>query len=111
MAKCKNCKHMIYQKVVFNYTTTEYPYCPAFEECLDDIDKEIVCSGFEGITNADRIRSMTDEELVKLLIGSCSESMGMEHCPHDDEFLSAKYLKNSCSNCVMEWLKSEVGCE
>jgi hypothetical protein len=54
---------------------------------------------------------MTDEELAELLIGSCSESMGMEHCPHDDEFLSAKDLKNSCSNCVMEWLKSEVECE
>ena len=68
MAKCKNCKNMTYQKVVFNYTTTEYPYCPAVEECLDDIDKEIVCSGFEGITNADRIRSMTDEELRDFML-------------------------------------------
>lgn len=92
MSKCKNCKHMTYQNVVFNYTTTEYPYCPAFEECLDDIDKEIVCSGFEGITNADRIRSMTDEELAVFLFDFSDNSQ-----PSGDM--------------IYAWLKSKVWCE
>ena len=112
MAKCKNCKHMIYQKVVFNYTTTEYPYCPAIEECLDDIDKEIVCSGFEGITNADRIRSMTDEELAEFFLKVNTAyaepcMTGESDCVWEDYPTHDK----GCKDCFLEWLKSEVGCE
>lgn len=104
MAKCKNCKHMIYQKVVFNYTTTEYPYCPTFEECLDDIDKEIVCNGFEGMTNADRIRSMTDEELAEFMDTDCYKLMEFNRgCPHKPN------NGVSCKDCYLNWLKSEVG--
>lgn len=31
-------------------------------------------------TNADRIRSMTDEDLAEVLFGSCIEHMGVEEC-------------------------------
>lgn len=103
MAKCKNCKHMIYQKVVFNYTTTEYPYCPAVEECLDDIDKEIICSGFKGITNADRIRSMADEELAEFL---CRYDV-CSICSHNN----CKLLNCDKIGITERWLKSEVGCK
>lgn len=49
-------------------------------------------------TNADRIRSMTDEELAEVLFGSCIEHMGVEECSHPEE---------ACKSCVLDWLKTE----
>lgn len=49
-------------------------------------------------TNADRIRSMTDEELAEVLFGSCIEHMGVEECSHPEE---------ACKSCVLEWLRAE----
>lgn len=50
-------------------------------------------------TNADRIRSMTDEELAKLLdnaIVSCGGVMGGRNCMAD------------CRKCWLDWLRQEV---
>lgn len=49
-------------------------------------------------TNADRIRSMTDEELAEVLFGSCIEHMGVEECSHPEE---------ACKSCVLDWLRAE----
>ena len=49
-------------------------------------------------TNADRIRSMTDEELAEVLFGSCIEHMGVEECSHPEK---------PCKSCVLDWLKAE----
>lgn len=49
-------------------------------------------------TNADRIRSMTDEELAEVLFGSCIVHMGVEECSHPEE---------ACKSCVLGWLKAE----
>ena len=49
-------------------------------------------------TNADRIRSMTDEELAEVLFGCCIEHMGVEECSHPEE---------ACKSCVLDWLKAE----
>lgn len=49
-------------------------------------------------TNADRIRSMTDEELAEVLFGSCIEHMGVDECSHPEE---------ACKSCVLDWLKAE----
>lgn len=49
-------------------------------------------------TNADRIRSMTDEELAEVLFGSCIEHMGVEECSHPEE---------ACKSCVLDWIKAE----
>ena len=55
------------------------------------------------MTNADKIRAMTDEELVEafMLRGLCNyiqlnspEQCSMEH--------------NSCRQCMLDWLKQEV---
>lgn len=55
---------------------------------------------YETITNADRIRSMTDEELAEFLTfnGFCNAS---PLCPHRNDDIQ-------CEQCVIEWLKSEV---
>lgn len=49
-------------------------------------------------TNADRIRSMTDEELAEVLFGSYIEHMGVEEYSHPEE---------ACKSCVLDWLKAE----
>lgn len=51
------------------------------------------------MTNADRIRSMTDEELRDFwhrYMGGCPKPW--EECKFED----------SCSECVLSWLKQEV---
>lgn len=71
--------------------------CIFSEECFEPEEKKV--------TNADRIRSMTDEELAKFLC----EFDPCHLCEH-------KYQKCSFKDCeeiriTKEWLKSEVGCE
>nr|DAZ64873.1 MAG TPA: hypothetical protein [Caudoviricetes sp.] len=60
------------------------------DECFEVVEKPQ--------TNADRIRSMTDEELAEVLFGSCIEHMGVEECSHPEE---------ACKSCVLDWLKTE----
>lgn len=65
---------------------------------------EANCRGcFEGshykpkpITNADRIRAMTDEDLAMLLQPGCPDRVCRDSPPHD------------CYNCWLDWLKQEV---
>lgn len=56
------------------------------------------------MTNADRIRAMTDEELAKLIAyEGCPEG-----CPLDGK--SCWYTQNydNCHSCWLDWLKQEV---
>ena len=50
------------------------------------------------ITNADRIRSMTDEELAELFDNTCIENIGEVRC--------GSYRR--CYDCMLNWLKEEV---
>ena len=53
------------------------------------------------LTNADRIRAMSDEELCEFMMIS----------PPCDEKISAMMKKNNCDDCqtcIMEWLKQPV---
>ncbi len=51
------------------------------------------------ITNADRIRAMTDEELAKEL-----DEKG--YCPHN--VLVCVNVRRWCNKCVRDWLKQEA---
>lgn len=53
----------------------------------------------EAITNADRIRSMTDEELANLLLDGCRGSE-CDKQPHNE------YGSVNCFQCRMDWLQS-----
>ena len=70
-------------------------YCTLEQRKTCNVKKEAI-----KITNADRIRSMTDEELAEWLNGF-SECL----IPNDD------CLDKYCNNCVLKWIKSEVECE
>ena len=59
-----------------------------------------------ALTNADRIRSMTDEELVKVVslkFADCTKCLEPEN--------GDGYCTGRCSNELLRWLKSEVECE
>ena len=88
----------------------------------DKREHEAPCAGcihnalenFEPMTNADRIRSMTDEELAKFLEAVTCETHGW--C-NECKSLKGDYchgLNDESNSLVQErlkWLKSEVGCE
>lgn len=63
------------------------------------IKQQCVCE--KPKTNADRIRSMTDEELAEWIDG-------FKVCVIPD---SDCYPDQDCDGCTLKWLKSEVGCE
>lgn len=59
------------------------------------------CTDYNPITNADRIRAMTDEELAELMMFNCecfctAEKSG---CMENDR---------TCKQAWLEWLKQEV---
>lgn len=56
MAKCKNCR---------NYDRKE-KWCDLIKDSPHE-DMERECGNYEKMTNADRIRSMSDEELAEFL--------------------------------------------
>ena len=64
------------------------------------------CTEFAPQTNADRIRSMTDEELAEFLIqdGDCPQGRRYPYsCPNCDR-LTLKV----CCDCWLDWLQKEV---
>lgn len=103
MAKCKNCKHLKYK----DDGRERYAWCPLIGD-NPDLEFERFCGAFKKKTNADRIRSMTDEELADFLLS-------------DDYYIDCTTCKEpeneygicigKCENELLRWLKSEVGCK
>ena len=72
MMECKNCNS---------------PLCDARGKI------EISCYGYIPKTNADHIRSMTDEELAKAI--ACPYAIDPDQCNRVD----------NCNDCCLDWLK------
>ena len=64
-------------------------------------DNEPCCRCDSRHTNADRIRNMSDEELMDTLFNSCLEFMHIDECPYADNV-------GICKKCISEWLQSEA---
>ena len=79
-----------------------YPcvYCTEEGYCKKYSDEEVTCWCVQGPckderpSNADRIRSMTDEELAEAFANQCAGRV----CHHRD----------SCKECWLDWLKQEA---
>lgn len=74
--------------------------CQRFNACyFDDGD----CIGFvpKTMTNADRIRSMTDEELAEFIEGAMCPPQCCVKRVYECQ-------KNECVPCWLAWLKEEV---
>ena len=82
--------------------------------CLDHIEFPSLNGCTSGtpdrkvITNADRIRNMSDEELASVLFDSCIESMNLEECPCSGEESDNNKIREKCKKCILEWLQSEA---
>lgn len=72
-------------------------YCKA--DCAlrgEENSKE--CNGYIPMTNADQIRSMSDEELAELLIDGCRGS----NC---DDQPQNEFGSVNCFQCMIKWLQ------
>ena len=70
------------------YGTVDPAHCSAADEC-PYVTKPL--------TNADRIRAMSDEELAKTLSGEEIYPWCTKPCEYDN-----------CTDCVLAWLKQEA---
>lgn len=86
-ANCKTCKHNDGRMVVSKGEEPCYS-CLASGKEFPKYEADI-----QRITNADRIRAMSDEELAKYVC-----------CPHDQ----CIDLDAPCDKCVLSWLKSPM---
>lgn len=71
-------------------------------------DNEPCCRCDNRMTNAGRIRNMSDEELASVLFDSCIESMNLEECPCSGEESDNNKIREKCKKCILEWLQSEA---
>ena len=81
MAKCKNCKYL--DTVQNDLRSEPFKWCV----CTDDspvLDMERDCDYYAPMTNADRIRSFSDEELADFIFNIenhfCEEYEGEQSC-------------------------------
>ena len=65
-------------------------------------DNEPCCRCDSRHTNSERIRNMSDEELMDTLFNSCLEYMHIDECPYADMNVGM------CKKCIYEWLQSEA---
>ena len=78
--------------------------CRYGSDCADFIeDKDafvVRCDKYQKfITNADKVRSMTDDELAQFIFNGCLNITNMAYCESG---------KDCCVSCWLEWLKSPV---
>ena len=98
--KCKSCQN------IYNLSNEDDEivgkWCPKINDSPDvECDRE--CDKYKPMTNADRIRNMTDEELAEFFkkIGSCLASGDFIDC---SSFITC----NGCDQRTLQWLQAEV---
>lgn len=102
MVKCKNCKHLC---TVCKHTKSSFKWCSLIDDCPhEDIERN--CKHYEPTTNADRIRSMTDEELISFLCyiascDSCNECIATSYC-HTGHTGMIDWVKKECNEKVIK---------
>ena len=99
MARCETCMtNPVHpdKKCCFNCARVG-THCEVWHNCGED------CPGWDSkvVTNADRIRAMTDEELMKFI-----EDTGIAGCPYP-----AMSCRASCQVCSLDWLKQPAEVE
>lgn len=95
MAKCNNCKNLETKDNGFD----AYSWCEKINDCPhEDIERD--CEHYAQMINADRIRSMTDEELLDFICSIETYDEG-----------STKTIEGGVAMCsvteVEQWLKAE----
>lgn len=103
MEKLINKKSVLEVAKGFTFTdkAQEKQYMDFLKYCLDNAN-----DNSKSLTNADRIRSMTDEQLADLITNIHTEWIDEYEYIY---FIGRKQLEEYTD--ILEWLKSEVGCE
>ena len=95
MAKCKNCTNLYNMSNENDEIVGKW--CPKTNDS-PDVESERECRHYKCMTQADRIRSMSDEELAEFLCKVKSDYQWMEHeFPSEEEHGEWK-----------DWLQSEA---
>lgn len=108
--KCKNCNNL--------YNMTDITgekignWCPKINDS-PDIEIERECEYYDTMTNADRIRNMTDEELAEHILSTPAYETCIKFCKNREECCEIMDMDNDipeewCKQCLMEWLQKEV---
>ena len=93
MSKCKNCVNL------------RYNWCEKVSDSPDE-NMERECVHFRHTTNADRIRSMSDEELADYIFGVAVHEKPCVLCSDYCDF--CELTGEECRNKTLQWLQSEV---
>lgn len=105
MMKCKNCVRYVHLNDDGERTAGTPNWCFYLSDSPNE-ELERDCMVFKPLTNADRIRAMTDEELAQTLC-----AMTDERCPPwRDEDPSICHNHGVCHDgeCWLKWLKQEA---
>lgn len=92
MGKCKNCR--CYDRLA--------EWCDVIEDSPDK-DKERDCECYITMTNADRIRSMSVEELAQI-INDSNSVFDCSMCQYE----KTECIDIDCKEQILKWLQSEV---
>lgn len=107
MAKCKNCKNLKYK----DDGRERYAWCPFIGD-NPDLEFQRYCGAYKTMSQGDKIRNMSDEELAEFLgtkldVTSLCENLE-DGCWYTCETRECGYDE---ARLILKWLKSEVGCE
>lgn len=93
MAECKDCKRIDVK--CCSTCRNANKNCQVTHKCGKD------CVGYEPFSNADRIRSMTDEDLAMNMMCPNENGLAEIYCNRDDSC--------NCYKCILSWLKKKSG--
>ena len=100
MSKCKDCKNSCY---LLDEYDKPYFWCNVFEDNFNE-ERECLCIAYRPKTNADRIRSMTDEQLAEFLEYGGFWDEICDECKHLDGCQDSVF----CSSRTLKWLQKEI---
>lgn len=102
MAKCKNCTRL-YRAYDEKNEVLIGKWCDKVFDC-PDVEEERECIHYKCMTNADRIRRMTDEELADFI--ACIS----HYCDGGQYMVTIDGVNmNDYKNEIMEWLQEDTG--
>ena len=108
MAKCKNCTNLY--NLSYEDDVIVGKWCPKINNNIPDVEAERKCGYYKCITQGDRIRSMSDEELEEF-ISKVNRTCVVDALGGDTQ---CDYEDVNCTECkakfcgIQKWLQSEV---
>ena len=97
MAKCNNCTNLY--NLSDENDVIVGKWCPKINDS-PDIEAERECRNYKRMTQGDRIRAMSDEDLAMNMMCPNENGIGEIECDKSNNC--------NCYECILKWLQSEV---